>query len=751
LGINWTTALKSIAGALGIADSQGWNNFTVHIAPGLYAGSLNVNQNVNDNATFLGYTSLGGAVVFDGANSVRSGFIVGGNSNVTSRNITYVNGSEDLGGAVYVSAGSTFNALNNTFANNSAKSEGGAIYTVDNSFLYVNTSVFDNNRATRGGAISAHGYANINSSTFTRNNGYAIYLGKSNSQITSSNILNNTGGIYIDTATSGVKINYNRIVGSNNSGSYSLNYNGQNTDVKYNWWGNNNITSLIYNNGVNLDNYLYYVLELFYVFNNRYVVYTNTNRNLSPGAVTIGHRFVLNDGSLPANTNLLPDFNIGVQLRNSTNLLYSNVTNYDGSDYNRSGYVNGSSFFNNLNVSADGYTVELTLRGTPVINLTVSKTANVTATNYLGYITFTLNVTNYGPDIATNLVMLDVLSAGSLIFINASNASYNSANGLWTIPTLNVGESAVLVIVAQATTTGGLVNEVNVSSVDQTNIGEYESFVFVGSSNQANVSISSKIANVSGTVLNGGLVTYVVTVNNSGPNNATGVRVSDLLDSRLIYITSNRSAAGDYNSVTGLWVIDNLYIGVPVTLTIVARINGVGLINNTANVTAINEVNLADPDDTYKFASFTAVSTVNLSITKKSNVSGNVLNGAFISYVVNVTNFGPNTATGLELTDVLDSRLIYVNSTLTNSVSYDNGTGKWIIGSLANGSSAILTIVVRLNGIGNITNTVSVIGLVENNTGDTSANTSDSGNITVVPTVNLSITKKSNVTGSTIL
>ncbi|WP_169805788.1 DUF11 domain-containing protein, partial [Methanobrevibacter curvatus] len=167
------------------------------------------------------------------------------------------------------------------------------------------------------------------------------------------------------------------------------------------------------------------------------------------------------------------------------------------------------------------------------------------------------------------------------------------------------------------------------------------------------------------------------------------------------------------------------------TLTIVARINGVGLINNTANVTAINEVNLADPDDTYKSASFTAVSTVNLSITKKSNVSGNVLNGAFISYVVNVTNFGPNTATGLELTDVLDIRLIYVNSTLTNSVSYDNGTGKWTVGSLANGSSAILTIVVRLNGIGNITNTVSVTGLVENNTGDTSANTSDSGNITV--------------------
>ncbi|WP_157077553.1 DUF11 domain-containing protein, partial [Methanobrevibacter curvatus] len=753
LGINWTTALKSIAGALGIADSQGWNNFTVHIAPGLYAGSLNVNQNVNDNATFLGYTSLGGAVVFDGSNGVRSGFLVGGNSNVTSRNITYVNGSEINGGAVYVSAGSTFNALNNTFANNNAKSEGGAIYTEDNSYLYVNTSGFDNNNAiTRGGAISAHGYANINSSTFTRNSGYAIYLGKSGSQVTSSNILNNTGGIYIGTtATSGVNINYNRIVGNNNSGSYSLYYTGQNADVKYNWWGNNNITSLIYNNGVNLNNSLYYVLELFYVFNNRYVVYTNTSRSLLPGTVTIGHRFVLNDGSLPANTQLLPNFDISVQLRNSTNLLYSNVTNYDGSDYNRSGYVNGSSFFNNLTVSADGYTVELDLRGDPVINLTVSKTANVTATSYLGYITFTLNVTNYGPDVATNLIMLDVLSAGSLVFINASSASYNNVSGLWTISSLNVGESVVLVIVAQANTTGGLVNEVNVSSVDQINIGENESFVFVGSSNQANVSVSSKIANVSGTVLNGGLVTYVVTVNNSGPNNATGVRVSDLLDSRLIYINSTRSAAGDYNPVSGLWVIDDLYIGVPVTLTIVARINGVGLINNTANVTAINEVNLADPDDTYKSASFTAVSTVNLSITKKSNVSGNVLNGAFISYVVNVTNFGPNTATGLELSDVLDNRLIYVNSTLTNSVSYDNGTGKWIIGSLANGSSAVLTIVVRLNGIGNITNTVSVTGLVENNTGDTSANTSDSGNITVVPTVNLSITKKSNVTGSTIL
>jgi hypothetical protein len=63
---------------------------------------------------------------------------------------------------------------------------------------------------------------------------------------------------------------------------------------------------------------------------------------------------------------------------------------------------------------------------------------------------------------------------------------------------------------------------------------------------------------------------------------------------------------------------------------------------------------------------------------------------------------------------------------------------------LANGTSANLTIVVRINGTGDINNTV-VVNTTENNTGD---NNTTSNNTTVGPVINLTITKSVNATSA---
>ncbi|WP_157077621.1 DUF11 domain-containing protein, partial [Methanobrevibacter curvatus] len=252
-----------------------------------------------------------------------------------------------------------------------------------------------------------------------------------------------------------------------------------------------------------------------------------------------------------------------------------------------------------------------------------------------------------------------------------------------------------------------------------------------------------------GNVLNGAYILYTINVTNFGPDNATGLVITDVLDSRLIYINSTSPRFTSYIASTGVWNIGNLANGESIVLDILVRLNGTGNIVNIANVTNVTENNTgnnsSNPDNE---TNITVVTTVNLSVVKTSNVSGSVLNGILVLYTINVTNFGPDNATGLVITDALDSRLIYINSTTPRGTSYDATTGVWDINTLVNGESIVLDILVRLNGTGSIVNIANVTNVTENNTGNNSSTPDNTTNITVVPTVNISVVKSSNVSGS---
>jgi hypothetical protein len=83
----------------------------------------------------------------------------------------------------------------------------------------------------------------------------------------------------------------------------------------------------------------------------------------------------------------------------------------------------------------------------------------------------------------------------------------------------------------------------------------------------------------------GSNVTFTLTANNLGQNNATNVIVTDLLPSGYTYVSSNPSV-GTYNSVTGEWTIGSLSYPGSETLEIVATVNLTGSYTNTATITA---------------------------------------------------------------------------------------------------------------------------------------------------------------------
>jgi uncharacterized repeat protein (TIGR01451 family) len=68
-------------------------------------------------------------------------------------------------------------------------------------------------------------------------------------------------------------------------------------------------------------------------------------------------------------------------------------------------------------------------------------------------------------------------------------------------------------------------------------------------------------------VASGDTTTYTLTVSNAGPDNATGVAVSDQLPAGVSYSTHNASQ-GTYDNNTGIWTVGNLTNGANATLMI---------------------------------------------------------------------------------------------------------------------------------------------------------------------------------------
>ncbi len=112
--------------------------------------------------------------------------------------------------------------------------------------------------------------------------------------------------------------------------------------------------------------------------------------------------------------------------------------------------------------------------------------------------------------------------------------------------------------------------------------------------------------------------TFTITVVNQGPDDATGVEVTDTLPAGLTYVSDN--AGGAYDSTTGVWTIGGLAVGASVAMDFVVTVDDIGIFTNEAEVTAANE---QDSDsvpgdgmgDDWDDATVTAISIVEASST----------------------------------------------------------------------------------------------------------------------------------------
>lgn len=353
-------------------------------------------------------------------------------------------------------------------------------------------------------------------------------------------------------------------------------------------------------------------------------------------------------------------------------------------------------------------------------DLSVTKTVTTPRPNVGSQITYTVTVNNAGPSVATGVELTDRLPAG-LEFVSAtpSQGTYDQATGVWTIGTLPVNGNATLQTTATVRSGAPLRNIAEVSASDLPDPDSAPGNNDASEDDQASVVLSPRVAdlNLTKTVNNalppvGGQVTFTITVNNAGPDNASGVEVTERLPDGLTYV-SHTTTQGAYNPASGLWEIGNLPNGGTVTLDITVTVTGVGPYTNQAEISRTNEF---DPNSTPGNGCQTAEddcaqatlrgAQADLSVSKRSNTPRPAADGT-IEYTIGVHNAGPDPATGVELLEAMPPGSTVLSSSVTQG-TYTPATGVWTVGTVPVDGSAFLTVRVQLSGAGPYENTAQI-------------------------------------------
>ena len=173
---------------------------------------------------------------------------------------------------------------------------------------------------------------------------------------------------------------------------------------------------------------------------------------------------------------------------------------------------------------------------------------------------------------------------------------------------------------------------------------------------QADLSIAKTVSNATPNV--GDQVTFTVTLTNLGPSAATNVTVQDQLPAGLSFVSATPSQ-GSYSSSSGLWNVGTVPNAAVSTLQILATVVSPSQQTNTASILQSDQ---PDPDlGNNSATTSTNPQQADLALGKTvSNPTPNV--GDTIAFTVTLSNSGPNTATNVQVTDLLPAGLQFVSA-----------------------------------------------------------------------------------------
>ena len=197
------------------------------------------------------------------------------------------------------------------------------------------------------------------------------------------------------------------------------------------------------------------------------------------------------------------------------------------------------------------------------------------------------------------------------------------------------------------------------------------------------------------------LITYTLTIPNTGDGDASGIDVTGPLDADLENLTvvslTNCGTYTDVSTLSSLIVNDlDIATGSSCVIVYTAEVTGTALdgatIPHTVTVGAADEGGIgATPSADTLVVEVLAGLELTMSVDDFTPNEDQT-----ITYTVTLTNNGPDEATGIEVTALLPAGVTYV-SNIPSQGTYTDSTGVWVIGSVADGNSVTLQITVLVD------------------------------------------------------
>ncbi len=360
-------------------------------------------------------------------------------------------------------------------------------------------------------------------------------------------------------------------------------------------------------------------------------------------------------------------------------------------------------------------------------DLSITKTASPAVAVPGENETYTLTITNNGPDPAVDAAATDKLPSG-LSYVSSEGCTFASGTVTCSAGTLAPGATKTFKIVTKI---GGSVTQRIVNTADATSKTEdpnpgnntATTETPIGPKTDLQITKTPSVPSI----VAGGQVMYTLVVTNNGPSDATGVTVSDALPNGLT-LAALKGSQGSCAMATGTCNLGSLPAGGSAQVLVTANVaaGAGGSLKNAAKVTGDqpdpNPNNNTDeatitvtnppagppaPPQTTPAPPAPAQPVSDVKIVKTVNVAA-AYPGQKLTYTLKVTNDGPDTAANVNVTDT---------STLpTKVISAKPGQGSCKVGrpltcslgSLAKGKTVVIKVVAKAKQAGSEKDAASV-------------------------------------------
>lgn len=210
----------------------------------------------------------------------------------------------------------------------------------------------------------------------------------------------------------------------------------------------------------------------------------------------------------------------------------------------------------------------------------------------------------------------------------------------------------------------------------------------------------------------GDMFVYNVTVNNSGPQNATSVFINDTLPNKVSFVSASGALCNEGPTGFIECTVAKIPAGTGVSVLITVEAIATGDASNTASVAAAEDDNNPANDVAVERTTIVA-READLNITKRDSDDPVVVGQSF-TYILNVTNGGPDDANNVNVTDTLPDGVAF-QSASPGCTEWQPGTVTCELALLPNGASAEFSISVQALEPGVWTNAASAMSDEDDN------------------------------------